>query len=67
MFYDLGQKKVIKEVAAPMLVFAAAMNESGDVIDTVGRGQVVRWGLKVYRRVADPRVDLTRRQTGRES
>jgi WD40 repeat protein len=47
MFYDLGQRKVIKEVAAPMLVFGVAMNESGDVIDSVGRGQVVRWGLKV--------------------
>ena len=46
MFYDLAQKKVIKEVTAPMLVFAAALNEAGDVIDTAGRGQVVRWGLK---------------------
>jgi WD40 repeat protein len=43
LFYDLGQKKVLKEVAAPMLIFGVAMNETGDVIDTVGRGQVVRW------------------------
>ena len=46
LFYDLGQKKVLREVAAPMLIFGVAMNEAGDVIDTVGRGQVVRWGLK---------------------
>jgi Anaphase-promoting complex subunit 4 WD40 domain/WD domain, G-beta repeat len=43
MFYDLGQKKVLREVTAPMLIFGVAMNEGGDVIDTVGRGQVVRW------------------------
>ena len=34
---DLAQKKVLKEVAAPMLVFAVALNEAGDMIDTVGR------------------------------
>ena len=26
-----------------MLIFGVAINEGGDVIDTVGRGQVVRW------------------------
>jgi WD40 repeat protein len=46
LFYDLAQKKVLKEVAVPMLVFGVALNETGDVIDTVGRGQVVRWTLK---------------------
>jgi WD40 repeat protein len=46
MFYDLGQKRVLREVSAPMLIFGMAMNESGDVIDTVGRGQVVRWAIK---------------------
>ncbi len=45
MFYDLGQKKVLKEVAAPMNIFGMALSEGGDVIDTVGRGQVVRWSV----------------------
>ncbi len=46
LFYDLEQKKVLKEAAAPMSVFGVALNETSDVIDTAGRGQVVRWSLK---------------------
>jgi WD40 repeat protein len=45
LFYDLEQKKVLKETPAPMLVFGLAMNAASDVIDTVGRGQLVRWSL----------------------
>jgi WD40 repeat protein len=62
LFYDLEQKKILKEIAVPMSVFGMTVNETSDVVDTVGcarggvsdgamgkvgtEGRIVQWDLR---------------------
>jgi len=42
-FLDPAQPKVLKETLATMPTFALAVNQTADVIYTVGRGKAIKW------------------------
>jgi WD40 repeat protein len=45
VFFDLEQKKVLRDVAAPMPVYGMTMNGTSTSIYGVGRGLLVQWDL----------------------
>lgn len=45
LFFDLEQKQVIKDDAAPLRVHGLALNEAGDQIFAAGHGKVVLWQM----------------------
>jgi WD40 repeat protein len=42
-FFDLKQKRLLKEVSSPMPTFGLAVSENADALCTVGRGHVLKW------------------------
>jgi WD40 repeat protein len=42
-FFDLKQKRLLKEVQSLMPTFGLAVSENADALYTVGRGQVIKW------------------------
>jgi WD40 repeat protein len=42
-FFDVKQKRLLREVAAPTPIFGLAVSEKFDVLYTVGRGAATKW------------------------